>query len=141
MMAGCSIRLSTPPRLSASVNSVHAFEEALGAGEIALEDHGDDAAERCHLPLGQRVLRMAFKPGIDHALDIVPRFQPARDLQRVAAMPLHAQRERLQAAQREEAVERPGDGADGVLQEAQPLGQRSRCRRPRRSRRRCRNGR
>ena len=38
-------------------------------------------------------------------------------------MPLHAQRQRLHAAQGQEAVERPGDGADRVLQEAEPLGE------------------
>ena len=37
MIAGCSIRLSTPPRLSASANSSHALEEAPRAGEAALE--------------------------------------------------------------------------------------------------------
>ena len=31
-------------------------------------------------------------------------------------------RQRLQAAQREERIERPLDGADRVLQEAEPLG-------------------
>ena len=42
--------------------------------------------------------------------------EPARDLERVLAMPLHPQGERLQSAQREETVERPGDRADRVLQ-------------------------
>ena len=38
-------------------------------------------------------------------------------------MPLHAQRQRLQAAQRQERVERPLDGADRVLQKPQSLAQ------------------
>jgi hypothetical protein len=39
-------------------------------------------------------------------------------------VPLHAQRQCLHAAQNEEAVERAGDRADRVLQEAEPLAQR-----------------
>ena len=49
--------------------------------------------------------------------------QPLGNRQRVVAMPLHAQGQSLQSAQGEEAVERPGNRAHGVLQEAQPFGQ------------------
>ena len=38
-------------------------------------------------------------------------------------MPLHAQREGLEAAQGEERIERAGHRADGVLQKSQPLGE------------------
>ena len=38
-------------------------------------------------------------------------------------MPLHAQRQRLEAAQRQKGIERPLDRADRVLQERQPLAQ------------------
>ena len=41
----------------------------------------------------------------------------------VARMTLHPQRQRLDAAQRQETVERAGDRADRVLQEFQPVGQ------------------
>jgi hypothetical protein len=43
--------------------------------------------------------------------------------QRVLAVALHAQRQRLQAAQRQERIERSGHRAHRVLQERQPLGQ------------------
>ena len=44
-------------------------------------------------------------------------------VERAAAVALHAQGQRLDAAQHQEAVERPGDRADRVLQEAEPLAQ------------------
>ena len=72
----------------------------------------------------QRVLRMRRQARVVHARDLRLRFQPLRQRQRVLAVALHAQRQRLHAAQRQEAVERAGDRADRVLQKAQLLAQR-----------------
>ena len=47
--------------------------------------------------------------------------EKVRDLQRVLAVAIQAHSKRLQAAQREKAVERPEDRTDGVLQKAQPV--------------------
>ncbi|MNH25045.1 hypothetical protein D3C79_850110 [compost metagenome] len=49
--------------------------------------------------------------------------KPLRQLQRIAAVALHAQCQGLYAAQGEESVERPGDSTHRVLQKAQALGQ------------------
>jgi hypothetical protein len=40
MIAGCSIRLSTPPRLSARVKKLRALQHLAHAGEVALEHGG-----------------------------------------------------------------------------------------------------
>ena len=45
MIAGCSIRLSTPPRLSASAKMPHRFEEAPRTGQVGLQVERDHAAE------------------------------------------------------------------------------------------------
>ena len=73
----------------------HAFEEALGAREIAIELDADHAAKGVHLPLGDGVLRMAFEAGIDDVPNFRPRLQPAGDGKAVLRMPLHPQRQRL----------------------------------------------
>ena len=54
-------------------------------------------------------------------VDVVARGECLGHGQRVGRVALHAQRERAQAAQHEEAVERAGHGADRVLQELQPF--------------------
>ena len=59
---------------------------------------------------------MRGKPGIVHARDFRLRRKPQRELLCIRAVPLHAQRQRLEAAQREEAVEGSADAADRVLQ-------------------------
>ena len=59
---------------------------------------------------------MARQPGVVHAFDRRVLLEEARDGERVAAMALHAQRQRLDAAQRQEGVERPRHAAHRVLQ-------------------------
>ena len=60
---------------------------------------------------------MGRKTGIDDARDLGMLFEPGGDMHRVAAMALHAHRKRLDAAQREEGVERTRHAAHGVLKE------------------------
>src|SRR5206468_7823461 len=86
-----------------------AFQKALGSGQIGLERDGHHAAEGAHLSSRQRVLRMRIEPRIMHAPDFRLALEPLRELERISAMPLHAQRERLETAQREKAVERADD--------------------------------
>ena len=50
-------------------------------------------------------------------------FQPVRNAKRRGGLPLHTQRQRLDAAQRQKGIERPLDAADGVLQKAEALAQ------------------
>src|SRR5438270_4174493 len=88
------------------------FEKALCSGEIPIEDHRDDAAEVLHLALGKCVLRMAFEPWIDHPFHFGARFEPARNPESVGTVALHAQRQRLDPAEREKTVERSLDRAN-----------------------------
>ncbi|MNG02016.1 hypothetical protein D3C84_850210 [compost metagenome] len=43
---------------------LHAFKEAFGAGQVAVEVKGDHPAETAHLPLGQFVLRVRRQAGV-----------------------------------------------------------------------------
>jgi hypothetical protein len=76
----------------------------------------DHAAEAGHLAFGQRVLRVVGQAGVIDLLHLLLLLQPAGDLQRVLVVPLHAQGQRLDAAQGQPAVERAGHGADGVAE-------------------------
>ena len=59
MIAGCSIRLSTPPRLSASVNRCAALEEAARAGQVAVSSSTEIMPPKpCIWRLASCVLRM-----------------------------------------------------------------------------------
>src|SRR6184192_10076 len=89
------------------------LEKALGAREIGLQADRHHAAERAHLTLGERMLRMRSQARVIDLRHFVLRFEPLRELQRTRAMLLHPERQRLQAAEREKAVERPDDPADG----------------------------
>ncbi len=82
---------------------------------------------RLHLAAGQGVLRMAGQPGIVDVFDLRMAGQELGDGLRIAAVPHHAQRQRLQILQRQPRVERLHDRADelgGVP--ADVLGQRLR---------------
>src|SRR6476659_9959957 len=49
--------------------------------------------------------------------DLTLILEPARNLERVRAMPLQAKRQRFQAAQNKKTIERAGNGAHRILQE------------------------
>src|SRR4051794_30119542 len=95
-----------------------ALEEAARRAQAAFDHRAHHAAiPVLHLLRGEEVLRMARKAGIDHALDLRLPLEPCRDVHGIAAMSLHAQRQCLDAAQREESVERARHAAHRVLQE------------------------
>src|SRR5690348_3708791 len=96
-----------------------ALEDAPRRGEVTVHDKRHDAAERAHLFFGELMLWVTLESGIDDPCDLWIFFQPARNSHGVAAVPLHAQRQSLETAQREKAVERSGDRADGILQKLQ----------------------
>src|SRR5262249_52741554 len=99
---------------------VAALEGAARRLEAAAQHRPHDSAVAgLHLPPGERVLRVALETGVVDALDRRVLLEELRDRERVGAVPLHAQRERLDAAQREKAVERTRHPADRVLQEAE----------------------
>ncbi len=137
--AGCSIRLSTPPSDSASWNSLRPRGERDRLC-LGLDQEGDHAAEVAHLAAGDRVAGMAGEARVEDALDGRVLAEEAGDRARVLAVLAHPQRERLDAAQDEPGVEGAGDGAERLLQEAQPR-RRARRRSSRRSRRSRRSGR
>ncbi len=68
---------------------------------------------------------MTLQPGIVDALDPGMALQELRDGQRVRAMPLHPQRQRLDSAQCQKGIERRGNASQSVLQVLQALLQRS----------------
>ena len=122
---GCSIRLSTPPRLSASDHTPVSVSACVGRGAPAVHAEADHAPEAAHLPPGHGVARIALEARVEDLGDGRRRREQRRDALRVVAVALHAHRERLQAAQREEAVERRRNPAERVLEEAQPLAHRA----------------
>src|ERR1041384_3318418 len=88
------------------------FQKAAGASEIGFQKRRHDSAKAAHLRTGEIVLRMGFKTGITHRLDILVILQPARDLECVRAVALHSQRQSFQAPQDKKAVEGAGDRAN-----------------------------
>jgi len=88
---------------------------------------GDHSAGNAHLVPCQFGLRMGMaalrQAGIADQLDVVTLRQHARDGHRVLCVPLGPERERPEAAQDEEAVERAGYGAHRVLQETESFGE------------------
>ncbi|MNU92512.1 hypothetical protein D3C71_824310 [compost metagenome] len=97
--------------------------EALGRFETALQHDRDDAAVTVHLLARQRMLRVRGQARVDHLLHCRVLFQPLCQRHRVGAVRLHAQRQGLQATQRQEAVERALHATHRVLQEGHLLGQ------------------
>ena len=95
----------------------------LRAGEIPLQDTVTMPPNAAICRFGKRVLRMAFEARIDHAARYRSRASSQRAIfERVARNAAPCAAPGSSAAQGEEAVERPGDGADRVLQEGDPLG-------------------
>mmetsp|Transcript_5968 Transcript_5968/g.23710 ORF Transcript_5968/g.23710 Transcript_5968/m.23710 type:complete len:562 (+) Transcript_5968:426-2111(+) len=100
------------------------LQKAARTGEVGLQRDADHAAAATHLPRGQLVLRMAGQTGVEHPLDLRLLAEPGRQFGGAGVVPLETQRQGLEAAQRQEAVERAGHRADGVVQKAELLAQR-----------------
>src|SRR6266702_3187717 len=98
-----------------------AFDEAARKGDVAQLD-ADHAAESLHLSSREIVLGMGTQAGVVHALDSGMLLQPFGDPTAARIVLAHSQRQRLGATQRQPAVEWTGDGARGVLNEAEPFG-------------------
>ncbi len=80
--AGCSIRLSTPPRLSASVKSWVRSRKRFVPARSRSSSTEIMPPKAVHLPPGDLVLRMAGEAGVDDAPHVLARLQPLGDLQR-----------------------------------------------------------
>ena len=77
-----------------------------------------------HLAGGDLVTGVAGEAGVEHLLHVLVRLEELDDGPGVRAVLLHAQGERLQPTQDEPAVEGAWDGAERLLKERQPLGDR-----------------
>ena len=86
------------------------------------ERKGNQPAEPSHLPLREFVLRMIGQARVVHQRHLGVRRQERGDALGVGVVALHADGQRLGAAQHQPRVHRPQDGALGVLHELQPLG-------------------
>ncbi len=91
-----------------------ATDEATRPGPAA-EIERDDTAERRHLLAGQVVLWVGLQAGVVHGDDLTTAREPAGDLLRVVAVPLHAQRQRLDSAQDQVGVEGRDDRPGALL--------------------------
>ena len=96
-----------------------------GGGRLKTAPHhaGDHAAAARHLTLRQFVLRVAGREGPGDRLHRGMGFEQRHHLLGVGGVLAHAHAERLDAAKHEEAVHGAGDGADGVLQKVELLGE------------------
>src|SRR5881394_2006102 len=93
-----------------------ALEKALRRRQAAFEHRGDHAAVAlAHLFRREQVLRMVGEPRVDDLRDLGMLLQERGDVHRVAAMALHAQRERLDPPQSKKRVEWTRHAAHGVL--------------------------
>ena len=101
-------RVCVPPRLVATQASSSASQNRCPALHPARDLHGQHPAEpaRPELPLRHGVLRMRGQARVAHALDLGVGLQERRQRHRVLAVPIHAQRQRHEAAQAEPRFER-----------------------------------
>ena len=123
MRAGCSIRLSTPPSDSASWKIFVRATKVDGL-VLGLEQERDHPAEVAHLRAGDFVPRMVRQAGVEDTLDAGVPVEELGDASGVLAVLAHPYGERLDPAQHEPGVERPRHGAERLLQEVEPLGER-----------------
>src|SRR3954470_17643634 len=91
------------------------LEKAPSPRQIGLQHDRDHSAEGAHLFLREFMLRMLFQPRVINLFYLRFLLEPARDRQRVLAMPFHPQSQRLQPSEREKAIERPRDRAHRIL--------------------------
>ena len=83
--------------------------------------HGNHAPVTLHLPPRQGVLWVRSKPRVPHAGNPRLRLQPFGQSERIVAMALHPQSERLYAAQHQEAVKGARNAPHRILQECELL--------------------
>ena len=121
MRAGWQMSDFTPPRLSPSVKN-RLFETNLVTSSIdAIELERHHAAEAGHLFPGDIVTGMLRQSRVIHAPDAGSRRQRRGDPSGILGVPLHAQLQRLQAAQRQPAIERRRHRANRVLKKLDRL--------------------
>ena len=140
MRAGCSIRLSTPPRLSASFQ-IFVRPTTVDRLLLAPEQERDHAAEVPHLARGDLVARVPRR-GRGRGPRSTRGWRSRKAATAAAFVQCRSMRTAsvFSAAQHEPGVERAGHRAERLLEEGEPLGE-SRRRSSRGSRRRRPSGR
>ena len=122
-MARCSIRLCAPPRLVARMNSRHRAATRIAASRAAAHLEREHAAERRHLPRRHFVSGMAWQSRIVHPLHRRCWSQQLRHPHRVLRLRAHPPGQRIDAAQRQPAIERRRHRAAVALRFARALEQ------------------
>src|ERR1700751_233804 len=97
------------------------FEKTFRSIEIGFQNNRNYSAKTAHLRTCEIVLRMRFQARIVNRFYVRLFLKPARNLQRVRAMPLHAERQRFQTSQYKKTIERSSDCADRILQKRDSL--------------------
>ena len=69
-----------------------------GRGGTLLEDHPEQTARACEVAFPKRMARIAIQRRVEHARDLGPRLQPARDGKRILLMACEAHAKGAQAA-------------------------------------------
>src|SRR5690606_25570453 len=77
---------------------------------------GYDAAESLLLTARERVLRMGFQTGVEHAQHGGLLLEPARQLQRRRRMRVHAQLQRFEPLEEHPCIERAHAGTGGAYE-------------------------
>ena len=75
-----------------------------GGGLVGIELDGHHAAEVAHLLFGDLVALEALKAGVVDLLDVAALIEPLCDLHGICDVPVHANAQRLYAADNEETV-------------------------------------
>ena len=94
-----------------------------GGGLPASQGEAHDPSVPPHLTLGHLVTGVPGQRGVQHGAHRLVGAQQVHDRQGTRAMALHPERQRLETALDQVAIQRPGHGPDGVLQKRQPRGE------------------
>ena len=119
MTAGSSIKRFHAAQRFGQSEQPRVLAQLPGGRLAAPQFDVEHAAEDGHLPAGQLMLRVRGQAGIKHAGDGRMPLKVLRDGQGVGRVRLHAQCQRLDAAQGQPAIHRSRHRAHAVLQERQ----------------------
>src|ERR1039457_7062627 len=115
-------RFNSPQRLRQREDA-NGPEDRSDGVQASPETKREGPTEPLHLAYGERVLRMCREAGMQYRRDVRALSEPFRDAESIPVVFLHADRQRLDAAQHQEAVLRTGTRAHRILQIADLLGQ------------------
>ena len=118
---GCSIRLSTPPRLSASVHTFVRATRATASSSDSTRNETMPPKSRIWRG-GDLVPRVIGQARVEHLRDVRVILEEGDDGAGVLAVLAHPDGERLQPPEHEPRIERSRHGAERLLQEAEALG-------------------